>query len=196
MHPTVYRCLFTRPQLLGSPALSPLPTASSTPQGNGDADRNGVDDSRDIAVDYDCRKNVPVSMVVRAVRTLSSPPFLRRGVASVGRRGKERENGGCPPRLQLAAVSVLKALVSGDGAKYVVMATAAAEAGVPVKDGEEEGKQGEDEQDTGELWFFVSCRVHADRVSGEVSVLQSIYEKGQSRKSCHASLFEEYTIIL
>lgn len=95
-------------------------------------------------------------MVVRAVRTLSSPPFLRRGVSSVERRGKERESGCCPLRLQLAAVSVLRALVSGGGAEYVVAATAAAEAGGAVKDEEEDGKQGEDARDAGEAWFFGS----------------------------------------
>lgn len=74
---------------------------------------------------------VPVSMIVRAVRTLTSPPFLQRvgDLPEAGRpRGEgEGEGGGdIPTRLQLAAVSALRALVSGEGPGYVVRATAAA----------------------------------------------------------------------
>ena len=69
-------------------------------------------------------------MVVRAVRTLTSPPFLQRagGSPESGKPqgGPEREGAAIPTRLQLAAVSALRALVSGDGPGYVVRATAAA----------------------------------------------------------------------
>lgn len=72
------------------------------------------------------------SFVVRAVHTLSSPPFARRGAATdLGKAGGGGEGGrrggtACSPRLQLAAVSVLRVLVTGEGAGYIRKATAAA----------------------------------------------------------------------
>lgn len=105
---------------------------------------------------------VPVSMIVRAVRTLSSPPFLRRG--GVTDAANQRGVGGSdiPPRLQLAAISVLQVLVSGQGAEYVVKATAAASAGREAEpeegevDGEEKEKEAGDlEKDEGERFTYI-----------------------------------------
>lgn len=105
------------------------------------------------------------------------------------RRGKERESGCCPPRLQLAAVSVLRALVSGGGAEYVVAATAAAEAGGAVKDGDEDRKQGEDARDAGEAWVFVSVDSMLTAFSERVVGIALYFEQDRCRKSCHASSF-------
>lgn len=96
---------------------------------------------------------VPVSTVVRTVQTLSSPPFLPRGAGVSGDVGRPRADGGdggsCPTRLQLAAISVLRELVSGQGAEYVVKATAAAVASVGSND-VEEPTEAADQSDAGE----------------------------------------------
>lgn len=100
----------------------------------------------------------PVSMVVWAVRTLSAPPFLCTGAADKPGSPAAEGNGGsggCSPRLQLAAISVLRELVSGDGAKYVLAATAM---GMTSSSGQ--GKEpfevgtGEGEDDAGEFCLF------------------------------------------
>lgn len=71
---------------------------------------------------------VPVAMVVHAVRTLSSPPFLQRvGDSEAGslRGGGRDADNKCPLRLQLAAISALRELLSSKGGEYVMRATAA-----------------------------------------------------------------------
>ena len=75
---------------------------------------------------------VPVPTVVQAVRTLSSPPFLKRGiltvtagVATTAASNGSGDGGSYSLRLQLAAISVLRVLVSGNGAEYVSRASAA-----------------------------------------------------------------------
>lgn len=88
--------------------------------------------------------SVPVPAIVRAVRTLSSRPFLRRGVESPSTKTKiSPSNGGFILRLQLAAISVLKGLLSDEGADYVLRASA-----VMSADRGDEG--GDDMEDSGE----------------------------------------------
>ncbi len=95
--------------------------------------------SHDGFGDGEVVSGVSFSAMVHTIRTLSSPPFLQRGVsgpsasASVGveggisgKQGGRDGDGGIPPRLQLAAVAVLRMLLSGKGADYVRRATAAA----------------------------------------------------------------------
>lgn len=163
------RCLFSRPELLGEPApvtvlLSPTAETTTTPAPknvpeNGTEEVDAASPNEALVAGVGSRDDsasvVPVSMVVRAVRTLSSPPFLRRG-GGVPDAGKLRGGGGggIPPRLQLAAVSVLRVLVSGHGAKYVVKATAAASAGWeagPDEGGEGEGEAERPEKDAGDI---------------------------------------------
>ena len=91
---------------------------------------------------------VPVSLIVRAVHTLSSPPFTP-WKAGAGRGGGRGAGSACSPRLQLAAVSVLRVLVSGEGAGYVSKMTAAAAAegvgaSAGVAGGGEAGRRGEE----------------------------------------------------
>lgn len=135
-------------------------------------------------------------MVVRAVRAVSSPPFLRRGGVSIAeKRVIERDNTCCPPRLQLAAVSVLRALLCGGGAEYVVTATAAAtaaaeEAGGVVKGGEEDGKEGEDAGNAGEFIYGAWYRFHVFfRCEYNCWCLHSGFEQDcTSIKFCRVSL--------
>lgn len=160
--PTLLRCLFSRPELLGEPSpaaiLSPTAARTTIPASpkndleNGAKEVDAGNPSESVAMAGGGGGSVsvvPVSMVVRAVKTLSSPPFLRRG--GVPDAGKRRGAGGSdiPPRLQLAAISVLRALVSGQGAEFVVKTTAAASAGREV--GPEEEKEEEEEKEKEEV---------------------------------------------
>eukprot|EP00752_Nemacystus_decipiens_P013802 g12254.t1 len=132
---TTIRCLFSRPELLGDPSSSKAFTKNiekGVEEGQGRADgangsplkgvrrRSGV-----VGVP------VPVSTVVRAVRTLTSPPFLRRAGAGTpqGEAGGD-DTAAIPTRLQLAAIAALRAVMCGDGEEdapgYVLRATAAA----------------------------------------------------------------------
>lgn len=105
---------------------------------------------------------VPVSTMVGAVRTLSSPPFMRRGVEQEsGRIPTGGEDGGCPPRLQLAAVSVLQMLLTEAGAKYVARVSSGEE-----PSGEEEAQDDVDDADVnegraGESSLFVVCDIRS-----------------------------------
>lgn len=96
--------------------------------------------------------SVPVPAVVRAVRTLSSPPFLRRGNELPSTKtkisaGGTNMNGGFTLRLQLSAVSVLKVLLFGDGAEYVLKASAIMSAMEEDMGGEVLGNAGVDKGD-------------------------------------------------
>lgn len=180
------RCLFSRPGLLGDPRSlsSPPPFTkkdleSGAEEGRADepnesplaATTTTISSSRSSSVGV----GVPVSMVVRAVRTLTSPPFLQRAGSEdfpeIGQPRVEGQGGSggdgaaaIPTRLQLAAVSALRALVSGQGPGYVVRAIQAAmaaggEAGAGVVgaveelDGEEAGQA-----DAGKLLLGFWCR--------------------------------------
>lgn len=162
--------MFSKPELLGDPAVVAPARAFSTEKFSENVLANVLENgaeggiinttsiSRTIKSSEDsssCKySGVPVSMLVCAVNTLCSPPFLRRGVGAELRRLGGRENGEFTPRLQLAVVSVLRALLSGEGAKYVVRALeAAAASGVDGEDavGCEEESEGKRESDEGEL---------------------------------------------
>jgi len=123
----------------GSPPRAPLCVTTVTSR---DGFSNGFSDGFSDGV-----SGIPFSAIVHAVQTLSSPPFLRRGDGGVsaGIAGNQGGgDGGIPPRLQLAAVSVLWVLLSGQGADFVIRATAAAVAAaggagaVERRDNEEE----------------------------------------------------------
>lgn len=125
------RCLFSRPELLGSPSPtdnSKTPSAPEIGLENG-ADMGEVDvGSPTESPAGGGATGVPVSMVVRAVRTLSSPPFLKRvGDSEAGsvKGGRRDADDSCPLRLQLAAISALGELLSSKGGEYVMRATAA-----------------------------------------------------------------------
>ncbi|CBJ28961.1 expressed unknown protein [Ectocarpus siliculosus] len=146
---TAIRCLFSRPELLGSPS----PTDNSkTPSiqeigpengaGMGEVDVGSPSESPDSGSAI----GVPVSMVVRAVRTLSSPPFLQRvGDSEAGsvKEGRRDEDDKCPLRLQLAAISALGELLSSKGGEYVMRATAATTAA--GRDGNSKTQEAEEE---------------------------------------------------
>lgn len=176
--PRSHRCLLAKPQLLGHAADSltlqaPIP-AETQP--------NGQRNSDETLTRQQTRHNVPVSMVVRAIRILSSPPFLRTGleggVASCGTAAAGgARNPKCPPRLQLAVVSVLRVLMSGDGAKYVSAAGAASAADSRAGDGgygfnvfdEGEAKGEGEDSDSGEPSLFVGLDDDEVKIAWSVS---------------------------
>lgn len=149
------RCLFSRPELLGSPSSLDTPKTPSVQEigpENG-ADMGEVDVSSPTeSPDSGSATGVPVSMVVRAVRTLSSPPFLQRVGDSEALRGGRRDaDDKRPLRLQLAAISALRELLSSKGGEYVMRATAAmTAAGREVDSKTQEVEEEACESDTGE----------------------------------------------
>lgn len=164
---TLFRCLFSRPELLGEPSsvaiLSPTAETTTTPAPensleNGAEEVNADNNPNEALVAGESVSIVPVSMVVRAVRTLSSPPFLRRGGGPDVGKLRGGGGGGIPPRLQLAAISVLRVLLSGQGAEYVVKATAVVSAGWEAGP-EEEGEAVEPEKD--------DCAIRVEKDTGE-----------------------------
>lgn len=159
-----YRCLFSRPVLLGEPISGNVPqnyAENGLKNGaeEGYAAANGTTASPVGAVNTVNGKanpvppscsgvysvSVPVPAVVRAIRTLSSPPFLRRGIQSSPSSSNKTNNDGFTLRLQLAAISVLKVLLSGDGADYMLRASVAMSA-----DNGEGDEGGGDMEDSGE----------------------------------------------
>lgn len=85
------------------------------------------------------------AILARVIRTLSLPPFLPNASTKGGSEGNS-----FPERLQLAAVSVLRALVSGEGAKYVIA----------VGKGEQDGKscghaRSKEAEGKGEQWDII-----------------------------------------
>ncbi|CAB1108275.1 unnamed protein product [Ectocarpus sp. CCAP 1310/34] len=154
-------CLFSRPELLGSPSPtdnSKTLSAQEIGPENG-ADMGEVDvGSSTESPDSGSATGVPVSMVIRAVRTLSSPPFLQRvGDSEAGsvKGGSRDADYKCPLRLQLAAISALGALLSSKGGEYVMRATAAMTAAgrdVDSKTQEVEEGAGESDPEPLALW--------------------------------------------
>lgn len=163
-----HRCLLARPQLLGDPSVI------STPQRLEAApDEDGKVNSESAALEAleqqqqnKLHVNTPVTMVVRAIHILSAPPFLctaaaapdKADVADTAHKGR-RGGGGkvrCPLRLQLSAISVLRVLLSGDGAKYVSAATSCSGVETSGRRHDVEGETPVDEENDDGGYLFVS----------------------------------------
>lgn len=154
---TMSRCLLSKPELLGDPA-APTQHASTGESLSTRCERRRQGKGKGEGLG---ELDLPSTALVDVIRTLSSFPFLHTGGKADAVGGSVKE-GGIPEHLQLAAVSVLRALVSGEGAKFIISSgerwqdppgvrQAALEEREELEGGDDDAEEVEDDEE-GEEW--------------------------------------------